>query len=176
VTVHDIDMLRWISHSEITQVYASASHVGFEDQSGERAILSSLRLASGAIAVIENGWRASSASNPQLSMASFQVHGTKGSITVQGGATGVSILSDGITSTPDTVSMPEIYGEITGVYQNEIAAFVRSIRDGGPSLIPLSEGVQGVAVAEAIEESLRSGQPVVPATAHNLPEFRNPRE
>jgi predicted dehydrogenase len=56
--------------------------------------------------------------------------------------------------------MGALNGEIIGIYRNQIAAFVRAIRDGLPSPIPLTEGVAGVRVAEAILQSVQSGLPV----------------
>lgn len=150
VTVHDVDMARWITNSEITQVYALASQIGFEDERHERAILSNLIFASGAIAVLENAWRATSASHPQLSVSSFQANGTRWSIEIRDAHSIVNVISDGITMTPDAISMPEVAGEIVGTYRNELAAFVRSICERTPSLIPLSEDVKEIAVVEAI--------------------------
>ncbi len=162
VSVHDIDMLRWITDSEIKQVFVSANHIGFEPAQHTRAILANFVFENDAIAVLENAWRATSTSNPQLSVSSFQVHGTRGSIQIRSTETGIQIVEDGIMSTPDTFNLPEVMGEVGGLYRHEIATFVRSIRENSPSPIPMREGVHGVVVAEAIEESIRTGLPVTP--------------
>ena len=132
VSVHDIDMLRWITECEIKQVFVSANHISFEQAQQTRALLANFVFENDAIAVLENAWRATSTSNPQLSVSSFQVHGTRGSIQIRSSETGIQIVEDGIISTPDTFNLPEVMGELVGLYHHEIAIFVRCIRENRP--------------------------------------------
>ncbi len=160
VGVHDIDMLRWITGSEIRRVYAAGNDKELEGRGPKRVILTTLTFENGVVAALENYWRAESLSNRPLSEASFRANGTRGAIELYSNEQGLHVVHDGQSFAPDTINMGEIGGEIIGIYRNQIAAFVRAIRDGAPSPVPLREGLQGTRVAAAILRSLELGQPV----------------
>jgi myo-inositol 2-dehydrogenase/D-chiro-inositol 1-dehydrogenase len=161
VGIHDIDMMRWITGSEVDRVTAIATAQTVGGWPVRRAYLALLTLANGVIASLENVWEETSAFDRPQSSAHFKVQGTQGMIEVAASAHGVTIRGRNNTTMPDTVYMPEIGGHVTGVYRNQIAAFIRCVREGRPSDIPLEDGLAGVRVAEAISLSARVGHEVV---------------
>jgi predicted dehydrogenase len=89
------------------------------------------------------------------------VGGTEGLIEVRSYEQGVMIYREGRTSSPDTVYMPTLYESIIGVYRDKITYFIRCVREGEQSSIPLEEGLKGVMVAEAIMRSADRREEIV---------------
>lgn len=160
VGVHDIDMMRWITESEVVRVYASASDVGFEELGVKGSILTNLEFDNGSIAVLENSWRATSTSSRQLSTASFQVHGTGGEIEIRSTDQGVRIYSESSIYNPDVINMPEVHGHIRGTYTNQLDYFFTCVREDRSPGITAYDGYKGVQVVEAILKSIEKRQPV----------------
>jgi len=160
VGVHDIDMMRWITRSEVKRVFASSTNKGTEGWNVRSAIFANLTFEDGVIAVLENAWGPSPASNRQLSTAFFRVQGTQGFIEIVSHEQGIRIVHGGESVSPDTVYMPNVHGRITGAYRDQIAYFARCIREGKQSEITLQDGLKGVMVAEAIIRSAEQQQPI----------------
>ena len=161
VGVHDIDMMRWITGSEVASVYATSTAVGHEETGLFGAILTNLVFDNGVIAVLENAWREITSSTSRLlSIASFRVHGTRGVVEIDSEGQGIRIIEDGVSFAPDTVSMPEVASQIVGTYRNQTEHFIRCLRENRPTGIPPTDGLMGVVVAEAILKSLKEGREV----------------
>jgi predicted dehydrogenase len=158
VGVHDIDMMRWVTGSEVCRVFATSIDKGIENWKVKAAIFANLTFENGAIAVLENAWGPVSASKRQLSSAFFRVQGTRGFIEVKSHEQGVTMVRDGETFSPDTVYMPTLHGRITGVYHDQIAYFIDCVREGKRSEISLMDGLKGVIIAEAIIRSAEQQQ------------------
>jgi len=155
VSVHDIDMMRWITGSEVASLYARSTSIGYEKTGLIGAILTNLIFENGVIAVLENAWRESvTGTSRLLSIASFRVQGTQGVIEVRSEEQGIKIVEDGVPYTPDTVNMPEVSGQIVGTYRNQTEHFIRCLRKHQPPRISPTDGLMGVMVAEAILKSL----------------------
>jgi len=149
VGVHDIDVMRWVTGKDVVRVFAIKSEKRIEDWDVNAAFLALLTFENGVIAGLENAWGTSAVpARPQRT--SFEVAGTAGLIEVRSYEQGVMIYREGKASSPDTVYMPVLYGGVTGVYRDQIAYFIRCLKEGRPSDIPLEEGLKGVMVAEAI--------------------------
>jgi len=159
--IHDIDMMRWITGSEVTSIYATCTSTGYEKMGLIGAILTNLEFQNGVIATLENAWREITPdSNLLLSTASFRVHGTRGSVEIRSDEQGVKIIEQGLTRTPDTVNMPEIWGQIVGTYRNQTEYFVRCLQEHKHTDVPLTEGLKGVMAAEGILISLQEDRKV----------------
>jgi predicted dehydrogenase len=161
VGVHDIDMMRWITGSEVAKIYATNTSIGYGHTGLFGAILTNLVFHNGVIAVLENAWREITSSTSRLlSIASFRVHGTRGVIEIDSEGQGIRIIEDGVSFTPDTVSMPEVASQIVGTYRNQTEHFIRCLRENRSTGIPPTDGLMGVVVAEAILKSLKEGREI----------------
>jgi predicted dehydrogenase len=155
-SVHDIDMIRWITSSEVTSVYATSTSIGYEKEKFIGAILTNLTLQNGSLAVLENAWReAIEATGKLLSIASFKIQGTRGFVEIRNSEQGVKVVSEGITYMPDIVNMPVVSNQIVGVYTAQTHHFVHCIREKKPSGISLTDGLMGVVIADAILRSVK---------------------
>jgi predicted dehydrogenase len=159
VGVHDIDMIRWITRSEVLSVYATSTSIGFEETGFTGAILTNITLKNGVIAVLENAWREITPDSSRLlSSAAFRAHGTNGTIEIRSDQGGLKIIQNGITHSPDVINMPKISDQITGTYRNQTEHFFRCLRENVPTGVPLLEGLYGVMAAEAIIKSIRENR------------------
>ena len=60
-------------------------------------------------------------------------------------------------------SVPVVEGQTLNVYQAELMHFLTCVSQDRPFVVQPDEALMAVAVAEAIDQSLISGQPAVPA-------------
>lgn len=152
VGVHDIDMMRWLTGSNVARVMAVSSDKGMTDWDLETVYYALLTFEDGTVAALENAWSITPLTGrPQP--FTFRVEGTKGQLQVRSYEQGITIHSVETIQEPDTVYMPEIYGRISGVYRDQITYFVDCIRDGKQTDIPIAEGWNGVQAAAAIVQS-----------------------
>jgi UDP-N-acetylglucosamine 3-dehydrogenase len=161
VGVHDLDMMRWVTGSDIREVYARCTWMEFGGKRVKSAIISNIQFKNGVIAVLENAWRTASTSSRQQSTAYFKVQGTRGEIEVKSHEQGITITREGEMYVPDTVYMPQLHDKITGVYRDQIDHFISCIRYNRLSSIPLEDGLAGVKAAEAILQSIEAGGAVI---------------
>jgi predicted dehydrogenase len=160
IGVHDIDMMRWITQSEVQRVSAVATERGFSDWAVKGAYFTHLVFKNGVVAALENAWQTCPVFG-RPHRAIFKVQGTKGLVEVNAYEQGVRVYQEQRTSVPDTVYRPSVYGHITGVHRSQIAHFIDCLRKGERSGIPLEEGLRGVMVAEAILESANLEREIV---------------
>jgi myo-inositol 2-dehydrogenase/D-chiro-inositol 1-dehydrogenase len=160
VGVHDIDMMRWITGSNIKRVMAMATNKGLEDWPIKGSYFALLEFENGVIASLETTWAPSNLmglAQPYI----FKLEGTAGQLMVRAYDSGISVYQENQVSQPDTVYMPKSYDHYTGVYRDQIAYFVRCLREGLQTDIPLKEGLNGVKAAEAIIQSADERREVV---------------
>jgi len=152
VGVHDIDIMRWITGSNIERVMAMKTKKGLEDWDIKGSYFALLAFENGVIATLENTWAPSNLLGRAQPFV-FKVEGTKGQVMVRGFESGVTVYQEHAVLEPDTVYMPTSFGRITGVYHDQMAYFVDCVRQGKQTDIPLEEGLNGVMTAEAIIKS-----------------------
>lgn len=159
LTPHDVDLMRWVTGSEVVEV--AARWIG--DGAGESdGLLVDLRFASGALGRIENAWV-----TPPLMTAPrnglFDVLGDGGSIEVSEFDQGVvAHLPDSRVKVPDTTQAAVVAGRVTGALPNLVAHFLDVVRGRAQPLVTLGDGLATMRVARAIETALRQGAQVVP--------------
>lgn len=160
VGVHDIDMMRWVSGSDVKRVMAMVTKKGLEDWAIRGTYFALLEFEDGVMASLENSWTPSNLAG-RAEPYTFKVEGTRGQIQVRGYDPGVTVYTEESVLEPDTIWMPTSYGKLTGAYRDQMAYFVDCIRKGKQTDIPLEEGLNGVKVAEAILQSAEKGQEIV---------------
>lgn len=161
VAIHDFDVIRWLA-GEVERVYAEAAVTGVVGEGRVDAVVVTLRLVSGAVAVVETNWamRAASGLPGDYRLA---VVGSQGSAFVELRDEGVAVFADGASRFPRSSGLVDVHGAYTGSYRTEDEHFLGLLR-GGPSW-PLTpdDSRAALAVALAVDRSIAEGRPVVVA-------------
>ena len=148
LAVHSFDYLAWVIGSPAVRVHAVAA----DSPAGPATYgVATVRYANGAMGQVEASWAHPAGRGFKL-MA--EIVGSAGRISwdydsINGGAI---YLADGGVTWLDPL------GERG--YASEIAAFTDAVRAGGPSPVPVSDGVAATRTALAALHSVRTGEPV----------------
>jgi len=157
--VHDIDMLRWYTEDEVSQVYGMASYKvlgrGVPD-----VIVATLRFRNGAVATLEVNWILPSEFKTPLE-SKIEAFGANGMVVVESLDQGVRCcFSESGYEFPDALHWPECHGRIEGDLKRELEHFIRCVRSEEQPLITAKDGLESLRVALAIIESAEKGKPV----------------
>jgi myo-inositol 2-dehydrogenase/D-chiro-inositol 1-dehydrogenase len=155
--IHDFDMVRYLSGSEVVEVYASGA-VLVDPAIGEAGdvdtAIVTLKLESGALAVIDNSRKAVYGYDQRA-----EVFGSKGCAKVENDTP--SLLQ---VSTEDAVcSEKPLYfflDRYLDAYATEVHAFVDAVRNGTPSVCGVDDAIRPVEIAIAAAKSLKEHRPV----------------
>lgn len=157
MTIHDFDMVRFISGEEVDEVFAYGG-VMVDKEIGEvgdidTAVIT-LKLKSGALAVIDNCRRATYGYDQRV-----EAFGSLGQIAIGNDTLSTAVLSnaDGVTAEKPLYFFLERYME---AYASEIKEFVASIVNDTPVKTGIEDGLMAVKIAIAAKEALLSGRPV----------------
>lgn len=156
--IHDFDAIRFVTGEEVVEVYADGAVRAaswFERAGDVDTAAAVLRLAGGALAVV-TGTR----HDPLGYDVRLEVFGTGDSI-----AAGLDARSPLRSVEPGTergrgAGYANFLERFEAAYREELAAFVATLRDGGPSLCPLAEARAALAVALAADRSRAERRPV----------------
>ena len=157
MTIHDFDMVRYLSGAEVEEVYAEGS-VTVDPEIGkagdiDTAIIT-LKLSNGATAVIDN-CRAASYGYDQRA----EVFGTKGCVAISNDSDSNAVFSgkDGVVSEKPMFFFLERY---MMAYANEIDSFVEAIVNGTPTPVNGEDGLAPVLIGLAAKKSVAEHRPV----------------
>ena len=157
MTIHDFDMVRYLSGAEVEEVYAEGS-VTVDPEIGkagdiDTAIIT-LKLSNGATAVIDN-CRAACYGYDQRA----EVFGTKGCIAISNDSDSNAVFSgkDGVVSEKPMFFFLERY---MMAYANEIDSFVEAIVNGTPTPVNGEDGLAPVLIGLAAKKSVAEHRPV----------------
>jgi myo-inositol 2-dehydrogenase / D-chiro-inositol 1-dehydrogenase len=157
MTIHDFDMVRYLSGSEVEEVYAIGS--ALVDPAIGRAgdidtAIITMKLANGAMAVIDNCRRAAYGYDQRA-----EVFGSKGSVAVTNDTASTATLSteDGVVAEKPLYFFLERYMQ---AYANEIAAFVEAIVKDTAVPVNVVDGLEPVLIGLAAKKSLKENKPV----------------
>ena len=157
MTIHDFDMVRFVSGDEVEEVYA-AGGVTVDPAIGEAGDIDTavitLRLRSGAIAVIDNCRRASYGYGQRL-----EAFGSKGQVAIANDTQSSAVVSDanGVTAEKPLHFFLERYMQ---AYASEVAAFVDAVANDKPVPVGIEAGLQSVLIGIAAKRSLELNRPV----------------
>lgn len=157
MTIHDFDMVRFVSGDEVEEVYA-AGGVTVDPAIGEAGDIDTavitLRLRSGAIAVIDNCRRASYGYDQRL-----EAFGSKGQVAIANDTQSSAVVSDanGVTAEKPLHFFLERYMQ---AYASEAAAFVDAVANDKPVPVGIEAGLQSVLIGIAAKRSLELNRPV----------------
>ena len=155
--IHDFDMARYVVGSPVVEVFAKGA-VFIDPAIGEAGDVDTasvlLTHATGAMTMIDNSRQAVYGYDQRV-----EAFGSKGMAASENpwAHTGIVVTDRGLMGQPLPHFFLERYSES---YLREWAAFVRYLRDGGPSPVPGADGRAPVVLGLAAWESVRTGQPV----------------
>ena len=168
MTIHDFDMVRYLSGSEVEEVFAVGS-VTVDPEIGkagdvDTAVIT-LKLANGATAVIDN-CRAACYGYDQRA----EVFGTEGAIAISNDSDSNAVFSgkDGVIAEKPMFFFLERY---MAAYAREIDEFVEAIVNNTETPVNANDGLQPVLIGLAAKKSCEEGRPVTLAEikkAYNL--------
>ncbi|WP_420595602.1 Gfo/Idh/MocA family protein [Deinococcus sp.] len=148
--VHDLDYARWLA-GDVAQVYAVQTR-----QEGKVMVQATLSHAGGAISLVEGGW----AAPPAIFRTSLDVAGTLGAAQWNSDAP-AALRRHGSAPLPDQVgaALPALDGN---PYADQLQHAYTAIRDDTPFLVSADDAVAAVALGQAVQQSILSGQTVTP--------------
>ena len=157
MTIHDFDMVRFLSGSEVVEVFA-AGNVLVDKRIGEAGDIDTaiitLKLENGALAVIDNSRKAAYGYDQRA-----EVFGSKGSVMVNNDTSSTRILSteNGITTEKPLYFFLERYMQS---FAEEIKQFVDAIINDTDVPVTGIDGLKPVLIGIAAKKSLQEGRPV----------------
>ena len=157
MTIHDFDMARYLTGSEVVEVYANAA-VTVDPAIGEAGdvdtALISLKFANGAIGIIDNCRKAVYGYDQRI-----EVLGTKAGIHTENDTLSTLVISDdsGVVAEKPKYIFLERYMES---FANEMREFFDAIINDKPTPVGGIDGLKPVLIAKAAIESVRTGRPV----------------
>ena len=157
MTIHDFDMARFLSSSEVTEVHAYGA-VLVDPEIGKAGDIDtaviSLKFANGALGIIENSRKAVYGYDQRV-----EVFGAKGTAMADNNTpTSMIVLNES-----GTIRDKPLYfflERYKTAFVAEMQSFVDAIREEKPTLVSGKDGLVPVLIAMAAKESLKTGKPV----------------
>lgn len=165
--IHDFDMARFISGSEIEEVYATGNvliNPLFSQYGDVDTAIVTLRFANGALGVIDNSRQAVYGYDQRV-----EVFGSQGNASVTNDYPNTVVIStaEGVTRDKPLHFFLERYEQ---AYRDEVHAFIESILNQTPLSVNGNDGLQAERAALAAKWSLQYGRPVRLDEIHGLSE------
>ncbi len=157
MTIHDFDMVRFLSGSEAEDIYAIGDALvdpAIRDAGDVDTAIVTLRLKNGALATIDNSRQAIYGYDQRI-----EVFGSKGSVSAGNRTPDAHVLMDstGVHEAKPLHFFLERYAE---AYVIEMRAFVEAVRKNQTPPVSGVDGLQPVVMGLAATRSLREGRPV----------------
>lgn len=157
MTIHDFDMVRYLSGSEVEEVYA-AGGVLVDPKIGEAGDIDTavitLKLKNGAIAVINNSREAAYGYDQRA-----EVFGSKGAVEVGNDKLSTAVVStkDGVKAEKPLYFFLERYMES---FAEEMKQFINAVVNDAEVPVDGLDGLKPVLIAKAAQKSLVENRPV----------------
>ncbi|WP_125154289.1 inositol 2-dehydrogenase [Clostridium rectalis] len=157
MTIHDFDMVRYLSGSDVEEVYTTGAVLVNEDIGKvgdiDTAIVT-LKLKDGSIAVIDNSRKAVYGYDQRV-----EVFGSEGSVQVSNDTDSSAIISNknGVISEKPKFFFLERYKDS---FIKELEDFFNAVSNDGKVPVDGLDGLQSVLIAKAATKSLKEGKPI----------------
>ncbi|MFI9389562.1 Gfo/Idh/MocA family oxidoreductase [Streptomyces bauhiniae] len=157
-SVHDFDMIRWVTGREVTEVYAVGGNRGaaYIGEAGDADTTSAvLTLDDGTIAVVSNSRHNARGHDVRMELLGFAdslAVGLDDRLPIRSAEPGVTFPS----GTPHDFFMDRF----TDAYRAELTAFTEVVTGTRPSPCTVEEALEAAWIAEACTRSLREHRPV----------------
>ncbi|HLO34698.1 MAG TPA: Gfo/Idh/MocA family oxidoreductase, partial [Candidatus Deferrimicrobium sp.] len=157
-SIHDFDVIRWLTGREVVEVYADGDVRGFPvfaKYGDVDTAVATLRMDDGALGVLTVARH-----DPLGYDIRAELYGSKDSISVGlGPRTPIRSVEPGVPPQAGP-AWPHFLDRFGAAYRAEFAAFVRVARGDEPSPCTARDGVQALRIAEAATQSLHEHRPV----------------
>jgi myo-inositol 2-dehydrogenase/D-chiro-inositol 1-dehydrogenase len=158
MTIHDLDMARWLLGEEPVEVFASASCLvdpAIGEQGDVDTAVITLRTAAGRLCQIQNSRRASYGYDQRI-----EAFGSEGMLQAD------NLTETALRHTGDSGSLTDkplyfFLERYAQAYQLELADFIDAVQTGRPPLADQHDGRGALLLAEAALQSRQSGRPVL---------------
>ncbi|MBQ8178146.1 MAG: inositol 2-dehydrogenase [Clostridia bacterium] len=157
MTIHDFDMVRFMSGDEVEEVYAIGG-VLVDPAIGEAGDIDTaiitLKLKSGALAVIDNCRRATYGYDQRV-----EAFGSLGQVAIGNDTDSLAVISnaDGVTAEKPKLFFLERY---MGAYAAEVNSFIQAVQNDTPTEVNVVDGLKPVLIGLAAKLSLKENRPV----------------
>ena len=156
MTIHDLDMARFLSGSEVTEVHAYGT-VLVDPEIGKAGDIDtaviSLKFANGALGIIENSRKAVYGYDQRV-----EVFGSKGTAMADNN-TPTSMVVYNESGTIRDKPLYFFLERYEAAFIDEMKAFVNAIREDKITAVSGKDGLAPVLIALAAQESLKRGKP-----------------
>ena len=155
--IHDFDMVRYLSGSEVTEVYANGACL-VDPAIGEAGdvdtAIVTLKFANGAIGVINNSRKAVYGYDQRV-----EVFGSAGCMKAENERPSTTILAntEGVIAEKPLYFFLERYND---AFITEVQGFVDAILNDTDTLVSATDGLKPILIAMAAKKSLETGVPV----------------
>jgi len=158
MTIHDFDMVRYLTSSDVVEVYASGTALvdpAIKDAGDIDTAIITMKLANGALAVIDNSRKADYGYDQRA-----EVFGSKGQVAVTNDSNSTAVIStvSGVTGEKPLYFFLERY---MASFSKEISLFVKAIINNTDVPVNINDGLQPVLIAKAAKKSLDENRPVL---------------
>lgn len=155
--IHDIDMVRFLSKSEVEEVYAVGNvliHQYFADCGDVDTAVAVFKLKNGATAVIDNSRKAVYGYDQRA-----EVFGSKGYAEIRNDFKNMATVftADGVSGDGPVWDTLERY---IPAYAAEVAAFAKAVEEDRETEVTIEDGLQSVLIGHACKKSLEEHRPV----------------
>jgi 1,5-anhydro-D-fructose reductase (1,5-anhydro-D-mannitol-forming) len=161
LTVHDVDMIRFLMADEVEEVTAMGTNQGLADAGIDDAVMGVLRMAGGPLVSFHDAFTVPHAGT------GIEVHGTTGSV-IGRGVVAPEPVGEVVLKRGEQVEQIDV-GERWPIYEHAVRRFSAAVRSAGSPLASGEDGIASLAVALAVTESARTGATVRPARAAAQP-------
>ncbi len=157
MTIHDFDMVRYLSGSDVEEIYATGTclvNPAIREEGDIDTAVITLKLKNGALAVIDNSRKADYGYDQRA-----EVFGSKGQVAVTNDTGSSAVLSTaaGVTGEKPLYFFLERY---MASFSKEVSLFVQACINDTPVPVDINDGLQPVLIAKAAKKSLDEGRPV----------------
>ncbi|QHQ60456.1 inositol 2-dehydrogenase [Anaerocolumna sedimenticola] len=158
MTIHDFDMVRYLTSSDVVEVYANGTALvnpAIKDAGDIDTAIITMKLSNGALAVIDNSRKADYGYDQRA-----EVFGSKGQVAVtnDSGSTAVISTASGVTGEKPLYFFLERY---MASFSKEVSLFVQAIINDTEVPVNINDGLQPVLIAKAAKKSLDENRPVL---------------
>jgi myo-inositol 2-dehydrogenase/D-chiro-inositol 1-dehydrogenase len=157
MTIHDFDMVRYLTGSDVEEVYVNAA-VLVDPEIGKAGdvdtAIVTMKLKNGALAVIDNSRKADYGYDQRA-----EVFGSKGQVAVANDSPSSAVIStnSGVVSEKPLFFFLERYMES---FSREVTQFTEAVLNNTPVPVSVNDGLQAVLIGIAAGKSLHEHRPV----------------
>lgn len=157
MTIHDFDMVRYLSGSEVEEISVAAAVLvdpAIGEQGDVDTAIITMKMKNGALAVIDNSRKAAYGYDQRA-----EVFGSKGMVATTNDTLSSAVLStkDGIVGEKPLYFFLERYMQS---FADEMKQFICAVETDTDTPVTIRDGLQPVLIAEAAKKSLLENRPI----------------